>query len=71
MVMIREDVRAPNEAIVLSRTIKPTALAAEKTQTSQSSRPEVRRSSRLGQNEPVAVEATEATMAMRAAKTLV
>ena len=59
------------EAIVLSRTIRPSALAAEKTHTSQIKLGLVRSSLMLGQKSPTAEEATEAATAIKHAKTLV
>ena len=51
--------------------MRPSALAAEKTHASVKRFRSEKRSSRLGRNEPVALEATEAAMAMRNAKMLV
>ena len=51
--------------------IKPIALAAEKTQTSQIKLPLVRSSSTLFQNEPVAIDASEMTKAINPANAFV
>ena len=53
------------------RIIKPIALAAEKTQTSQIKLPLVRSSSALFQNEPVAIDASEMTKAINPANAFV
>lgn len=66
-----EERRRTNDAIVLRRTMRPSALAAEKMHASVNRPKSEKSSSRLGRNEPVALEATEASMAMRNAKMLV
>lgn len=63
--------RRTKDAIVFNSTIRPSALAAEKTQTSQIRLGLVRRSLTLGQKSPTAVDAADATMAIKPAKTLV
>jgi hypothetical protein len=66
----RRNVKRTKDAMVLSKTMRPTAEAAEKTQTSQRSGTEVRRSLKFSAKSP-AGEATAATIAIRQAKMLV
>lgn len=59
------------EAIVLSRTMRPTALAAEKMKMSNESEGLRAMRRRLGRREPVKLEARAAATAIIPAKTLV